>query len=257
VTVTTPSKVRRRRSLRNPSTPQTDSALLTEARALIAARKWRAALDVLEACRETHPQQDQVDELMAVAAAHAGRKKTRDAAFARLSDSGPGATGWEAIAAAHLASGQYAEADHAAREALELRPGAPGAWGSLATSFAGLGWFEEAGDCLGRCDRVGGLNPLARWQLGQSINRWAMGRSHAPLVALLGTILLGNILLGLAFAFTAPVAVREFRVSRLDPRFRSVAEEAWRTDHVTRLCYGTIVLTLISAWVFLLVRYQP
>ena len=267
VTATSSTKVRRRRPLRRRSTqeigssagrlPGADSALLAEARILVGRRRWKRSLDLLEIYRSLHPDDGEADQLMALAAAHAGKRKQRDAALARLTSGTPDANDWEAVAASHLATRRYLDADTSARQALEIAPHSPAAWGALATSYAGLGWFDDAADCLDRCDENGGLSPLARWQLGRSINRWAMGRNHAPLVAMLATMLLGNVFLGLAVAFTTPLAFRELRAKRLEPRFRTNAEETWATQRGLRIAYASVVLTLISVWALLLVLFQP
>lgn len=262
VTATTESKVRRRRQLRRTAPNSGEghgapSALLTKARTLIAERRWRAAVETLAIYRSIRPDDGEADELTAIAAAHAGKRKIRDEALARLTATSPDASAWEAIAVTHLATSRFLDADRSARKAIDAAPRSASAWGSLAASYAGLGWFGESGDCLDRCEGNGGLSPLARWQLGRATNRWAMGRSHAPLVAMLATMVLGNVFLGLAVALTTPLAVRELRVSRLEQRFRDAAEDTWRTQHRLRLGYATGVLASIGVWVGLLIAYQP
>ncbi|MDA3039311.1 MAG: hypothetical protein O3C27_07230, partial [Actinomycetota bacterium] len=239
MTATTQSKVRLRRAAPDTDLPEAGTlesgavdpvlsgdVLLAEARMLMAGRQWKAACSLVEEYRALGAAQaanQEADELLVVAAAYARKKVVRDAALARLSSTVPDASAWESIAAAQLAGNKLLDADRSARQALELSPDSAAAWGALATSYAGLGWFNEAADCLDTCESHGGISPLARWQLGQSINRWAMGRNHAPLVALLATMLIGNVFLGLAVAATTPLAVREPRVRRLDARFKTSA----------------------------------
>ncbi len=281
MTATTQSKVRRRRAALDTDLLETgvlDTAavgrvpgvgerldpagdvLLAEARMLTAGRQWKAALVLVETYRALGPEQaanQEADELLVVTAAYARKKSVRDDAIARLSASAPDARAWEAIAASHLASNKLLDADRSARQALELAPESPAAWGTLATSYAGLGWFEEAADCLDQSETHGGMSPLGRWQLGRSINRWAMGRNHAPLAALLATMLIGNVFLGLAVAVTTPLAVREVRARRLEPRFKTNAEETWVTQRSLRIAYASVVLALISVWLLLLILFQP
>ncbi len=273
MTATTQSKVRRRRAapdadLLETGAPETHAVdelaagdvLLAEARMLMAGRQWKTACALIEEYRSlgtTQAANQEADELLVVAAAWARNKGLRDGALSRLSATAPDARAWEAIAAAQLASNKLLDADRSARQALELAPESAAAWGTLATSYAGLGWFDEAADCLDSCESHGGLSPLANLQLGRSINRWAMGRNHAPLIALLATMLIGNVFLGLAVAVTTPLAVRELRARRLDDRFKASAEEAWVTQRGVRIAYASAVIALISVWVVLLVLFQP
>lgn len=281
MTATTQSKVRRRRAAADTDLLATGAldtdavgqdlgdgeqlnpsgdVLLAEARMLMAGRQWKAALSLIETYRALGAEQaasQEADELLVVTAAYARKKRVRDEALARLSTSAPDARAWEAIAASQLAANKLLDADRSARQALEIAPESPAAWAALATSYAGLGWFDESADCLDQSETHGGMSPLGRWQLGRSVNRWAMGRNHAPLVALLATMLIGNVFLGLAVAVTTPLAVREFRARRLEPRFKTNAEETWVTQRGLRIAYASIVLGLISAWLLLLILFQP
>lgn len=281
MTATTQSKVRRRRAAADTGPLKTGvltkdavgqdlgdgerlnppgNVLLAEARMLMAGRQWKAALALVETYRALGAEQaasQEADELLVVAAAYARKKRIRDDALARLSSSAPDARAWEAIAASQLAVNKLLDADRSARQALELAPESPAAWGALATSYAGLGWFDESADCLDQSETHGGMSPLSRWQLGRSVNRWAMGRNHAPLIALLATMLIGNVFLGLAVAVTTPLAVREVRARRLEPRFKTNAEETWVTQRSLRIAYASVVLALISVWLLLLILFQP
>lgn len=232
-----------------------ESTLLASARTLIEERRWDAALNLLDRMRELDGDTPEILGLVAVAAAHARRRSVRDEALAKLTAGAPDGRGWESIASSHLANAEFAEADRAARQALVADEESPAAWGALASSFAGLGWFDEAEECLASARRHGGLDPFARWQLGRAINGWAIARNHAPLVAVLATVLLGNLWLGLALAFTTPLAVREFRVGLLAPEVREVAEEQWHDERRIRLVYGFLVLSCLSAWVVLMAMF--
>lgn len=234
-------------------------ALLAEATELVFRRKWTASIKVLEAAKRLRPNDLAVDELLAVAAARAGKKRLREEAVQRLSNANADATNWTAIAAARLADRNYTEADGHARKAIEFDSNSIGAWNAMAASYAGLGWFDEATECLERAekadqalhDKPSGLNPLEHWQLGQAINTWAMTSSHLLIVAVVSVLLLG--LLGAAIAITAPLLLREYRVSRLDVELREVADEVWRHDHRPRLIRGFGVLAVAGCWLAVVV----
>lgn len=234
-------------------------ALLAEATELVFRRKWAASVKVLEAAKRLRPDDLAVDELLAVAAARDGKKRLRDEAIRTLSNANEEATNWTAIAAAQLADNKYTEADRSARKAIELDANSIGAWNAMAASYAGLGWFDEAADCLERAEQADrelhqqptGLNPLEHWQLGRAINNWAMTSSHTLVVALVAVFLFR--LLGAAIVITAPLVLREYRVSRLDPALRGIAEDVWRRDHRPRLVRGLAVLAVAGCWLALVV----
>ncbi|MFT7600517.1 MAG: tetratricopeptide (TPR) repeat protein [Acidimicrobiales bacterium] len=220
------------------------AALYEEALELLEARKWKAAVQVLQALRRLRPDDSDVDELLLVAASHGKVTAEREAAIRRLTNGTTVASSWTAIAASHLAANNFAEADRAARQAIELDPESPGGWRALGTSFAGLGWFDEAADCLERVEDD--ATNFEQWQLGRAVNAWAMSMKHAIVFSAI-TVLLFR-LLGAALVVTAPLLLREVRVSRLDEPFRSVADGVWAHEHRLKIMRGTLVLLIVASW---------
>ncbi len=229
--------------------------MLARARELLDQGEWSSALSIIQALGTSLPDESPdlaaVEGLRAVAAAQAGKRKERDEALRCLTRNAPSGAEWVAIAQTHLATNDFSAADRACRQALGSKEPSPAAWSALAASYAGLGWFDECRQCL---DQAGGSDRqrgLARIQLGQALNSWAMARSHAPMVALVATIILGtaNLGLGLAFAATAPLVAREFRTSALDDDLRAIAEEQWQGNRSARLRYASLTLGCILGWV--------
>ena len=78
-----------------------------------------------------------------------------------------------------------------------------------------------------------------------------MTTSRTLLIAVVAVLLFR--LLGAALVITAPLVLREYRVSRLDPRFREIANDVWRRDHKPRIFRGLAVLAVVACWAGLVV----
>jgi hypothetical protein len=145
-----------------------------------------------------------------------------------------------------LARGRWLHADRAARRALEADPDDAAAWGDLAASYAGLGWFAHADTCLAEAALRGDAT-AAEHAAGRATNLWALQRAHVVTIAVVG-LALGLGLLALAIAFSVPFAVRELRLRRLPAAWRVRAEQAWVRQQAVRLQVGAAVLVLVVVW---------
>lgn len=229
-------------------------ALVAEARTLVLDRQWKSSLTVLQSARRLRPTDAELDELVVVAAAHAKDDQELDAATYRLTSNHRGsASTWNALAASCLAGHDFDQADRYARQALAIEPNSITAWNTLAASYAGLGWFEESQECLAKTAQLStgepSLSPLERWQVGRSVNRWALTRTYTVFLIPILALVLG--LLSVAFVLTAPLVVRELRVASLDEELKELADEAWATEHRMRILRGVGVLVVVVAWLLL------
>ena len=153
-----------------------------------------------------------------------------------------------------LARSRYVKADAAARSALELDPHHRGAWSALATSYAGLGWFEAASDCLNSLDRDG-LSESERLRLGRAVNRWAMTSTRWLPLGIISAFLVGA--LSVAVAASIPFLARELRLKRLrscsvgspEQAMAEMATDAWLTEHRLRLAHSLIVTASVGAFI--------
>ncbi len=224
------------------------------------------------ATKNLRPDDIEVDGLVAIATAHRpfgrGVRASLTTLQQRLSDpkltEAERVAGLTALSSALLARHDYQGADSAARQAAQLRPELPSSWWQMAASFAGLGWFDEAQTCLVkaagkhaniRTTSTGELPPLVSTQVGRAINRWAMSRTQAVWIGIIGILFMG--LLGVALAITTPFLTREFRISRLDDDLRAMADEAWRSQHWTRVIAGSCVVAIVAVWITALVVSGP
>lgn len=248
-----------------PTSPAAGATLKAEAVSLIAQRNWRQAERVARSARNLRPDDIEVDGLLAIATAnrpwirHLPWNRTAQAEITHLNERIANgrdlsrrekAAGLTAMSAALLARNDLRGADSAARQATVLAPDEPAPWWQLASSYAGLGWFDEANECLTTgTAKAGGraTPPVVRWQIGQAINRWAMTKTPALWIGVIGWLFMG--LLGLAFAITTPFVAREFRTARLDGDLGLFAEETWRAQHRTRLLGGLAVFLVVATWV--------
>ncbi len=258
-------------------------------------RRWDEAVRVSLAAQALRPSDIDLHAVVAVAAAYSNKKSlcteavraVRSITTDAKADDIDRANGLIAIASVRLAQGRFADADTEARKALAFDSEHKGAWWQLTAGFAGLGWFEQATECLplatGEADVSSPITPsktaasqtvasqtvtsepvesqsptespdrtqpLAEWQVGRAINQWAMSNTATWVVAVVGILLFG--ILGLALAASTPFIAREIRVMRLDEPWRKMAQEAWRTEHKLRIQHALITLILVALWVLTL-----
>ncbi len=258
-------------------------------------RRWDEAVRVSLAAQALRPTDIDLHAVVAVAAAYSNKKTlcteavraVRSITTDAKADDIDRANGLIAIASVRLAQGRFADADTEARKALAFDSEHKGAWWQLTAGFAGLGWFEQAAECLplatGEADvsspitasksassqtaasqtassqpaapeapveTLDRTQPLAEWQVGRAINQWAMSNTATWVVAVVGILLFG--ILGLALAASTPFIAREIRVMRLDEPWRKMAQEAWRTEHKLRIQHALITLILVALWVLTL-----
>ncbi len=153
------------------------------------------------------------------------------------------------MSTALLARGDHRGADTAARQATTLAPDQPAPWWQLAASYAGLGWFEDAQTCLTTGNaKAGGkpTPPMVSMQVGRAINRWAMSKTQALWIGVIGWLFVG--VLGLSFAITTPFVARELRVHALEGELKEMANTAWQTQHKVRIIAALAVAIVVAIW---------
>ncbi len=243
-----PATRRSTRSAAAPKSPAAGQTLLNHALQLIEERQWKPALDVLDSARRLRPNDPSIDELTIIAAAHARRRKRLKAALAKLEAREQlGASAYHAQAVAALMDHRYSQADALARKSIEADPSSPAGWADLAASFAGLGWFDQATDCLTVAAEKGGVAATQQWRLGRAVNHWALAASGALLITAAATVLVG--FLALAVGLSATILVREIRVHRLPEPFKGAAEWQWRSEHLVKITFGIGVLLSVVVFV--------
>ncbi len=241
-----------------PSHTQSDVGVtvLAEATELLEQRRFADAARVLEALERLRPDDPNVLALTAVANAHHGRNRTKvRTSVKRLSEEfGDLAVTWRTVSNVALARFHFDPAQKAARTSVQLGPHGAGNWHSLAAAYAGHGWFDEAGECLSEATRLDQgaetTEPTLdfwQWQVGRAVNHWAITRTYVALLAFLGLLSMG--LLGLALALSVPMLLREIRVRQVPEPFRTLADQAWRTEHKLRVANAVVVLVVLIAWV--------
>lgn len=233
--------------------PRPTSVLLDEADRLADRRRWKDAtrvLSVAAATIEGDEARRPLLERLAVTAADGGRHDvSREAVYELQQMEHRGPATWVAFANVALARGNHLHADRAARSALALAPGEHGAWAAMAAGYAGLGWFDQAGDCLDHLDRTT-LTDRERWRIGRAVNRWALTGTGWLVAGALAVLVVGW--LALAVAAIAPMVTREWRLRQLQ-RTRSgaaleaMAADAWRSAWRLRLVHGLAVWGAVSA----------
>ncbi len=282
--------------------------LKDEAVSHLQNRQWKDAIRVSLAAQTLRPHDLDIHAIVAVSAAYSKKKDLCRRAVRALrtvaGDPDQGdldrANALIAIASVRIAQERFSDADTEARKALAFDSGHRGAWWQLTAGFAGLGWFDEAGECLplaregaptpeasttdsvsnssaesesepateaaskpvvklvprSRSKATGpgtnkepldGMVSFSEWQVGRAVNSWAMSRTPALVVAVVGFMFFG--MLGLALAASTPFIAREIRVMRLDEQWREMAERAWRTEHSLRIKHALITLLMIALWV--------
>lgn len=226
-----------------PASADPGAGLLQEAEGLILGRRWREATKVLEAARSVGCQSPRFDELMAVAASHAGRRDSARLAVAHLR-SRDNQTPASAIALARVAltNRQFSSADAMARQALAADPYSTAGWYHLAASFCALGWFDEAKTCIESSPSEPD-DPNDKWFVGRAINHWAMSKTRTTLVTVIAVVIFGVI--GLAVGLAVPFVTREVRVANLPEGLRSIATDQWKTEHRLRITIALAVLAVV------------
>ena len=243
------------------TTPDVGATVLAEARDLFAQRRFTESARVLESAERLRPDDPEVLSLSAIVNANSGknRQKVRGALQRLSEDFGAKAITWRTVSDVALARFQFDPAQKAARTAVQMAPRSVDAWHSLAASYVGHGWYDEAAECLARVDQIDperryrANDPTAltfgQWQIGRSINYWAITRTYIALASVVAFVYIG--LLGLALALSAPMLLREVRVRRLPEPFRSLADKAWRDEHKLRILNAVAVMGVLILWVLL------
>ncbi len=233
------------------------SALVAEARLLVDQRRWKEACRALAAVGIVRDQYSntpadqaltlEMNQLLAVAATHAGSHKLARQAIADLHDEPElSVATMHALTGVALARHQYEAADLLARKAVEFDSHDATGWRNLAASFAGLGWFDQTEECLDRAEALG-LPEDQSWPVGSATNRWALSNTWAAVLTAVSFYFLG--LLAVAIGLTVPFLVREVRIARLTDRLALVAADHWRTKHRFRMVRAAAVFAVLVAWV--------
>lgn len=156
-----------------------------------------------------------------------------------------GADGLVRRATRCLERGRWAQADAAARQALDVEPDNAGAWSCLAAAFAGTGWLDEADWCWTQAREQ---DPAAdEAVMGRAVNRWALERTPVAVAAVVG-LAIGLGVLAFAVALTVPFLTREVRIRRLPATWRARAEAAWPGQGGLRYPAAVTVLLLVALW---------
>lgn len=238
-------------------------AVLSEARDLVTARRFSEAARVLDSLRRLRPDDPDVLALSALAEAHRARNRRQVRSWlSRLStEFGDRAIAWRTVGEVAMARFQFDPAQPALRTAVQLDPSDVAGWHALAAAYAGHGWFDEAQSCLDearRLDPVGersaGAIGFGQWQIGRAVNYWALTRTYAIALSLIGLLVFG--LLGLALALSSPMLIREVRVRRAPEPFRALADLAWRHEHRLRLLNALAVAAVLLLWLGLFTLAQ-
>ncbi len=254
-------------------------ALKDEAIDHLHLRQWKDAIRVALAAQRLRPTDVDLHAILAVATAYTRKHDLNRSAVRSLqliskdkhrSDLDR-ADSLIALSAVRLAQGRLTEADSEARKALAFDSTHEGAWWHLTATFAGLGWFEQAAECLPLASGRGAAEfgaqettatqdpkdqsikgvqttmPFAEWQVGRAVNNWALSKTPTWIVAILGFFLFG--FLGLALAASTPFIAREVRVMRLDTPWKTMAEQAWRGEYKLRLTHALVALSMVLLWI--------
>ena len=230
------------------------AVILDEATRLVEERDLGRATEVLAvaaATRPVGPERNRALHQLAVVAADCGRHRVSADAVYELQQISPrDADTWVTFANVALARGNHHHADTSARAALAQDDQNRGAWLALAGGYAGLGWFDQASDCLDRVDRAS-LSASERWRLGRSVNRWALGDTRWLLVAAISAMLVG--VLAVAVASSVPFVVRTRRLRHLRgdrsaAAFATLAADAWRSEWRLRLGHAAVVVASVAAF---------
>ncbi len=226
----------------SPAAARPAQTLIDTGRRCLEAREWKKAIIALESARKLQPDDHTIDNLLLEAAANAHRRALTKQVRARL---GVRLTrthdGLIAESASRLSERNFSAADKAARAAIKLDPGNARGWTLLAASYAGLGWFAQAEECLDGAARHGVASPLDLWYLGRATNVWGMDRSRA-LIATLVTSVLAGVFIAFSVGIATPFFTREVRVRKLPERIHHLAQVQWTTDPKPRVIAGAASL---------------
>lgn len=140
-------------------------ALKEEAITHLQHRRWKDAIRVSLAAQTLRANDVDLHAVIAVASANSRKHGMAEHAVEALRfiiadktrSNDERANGLIAIASVRLAQGRYTEADTEARKALAFDSSHEGAWWHLTAGFVGLGWFDQAKDCLPTDDSLGQL----------------------------------------------------------------------------------------------------
>ncbi len=226
------------------------AGLIAEAEVAIDDRRWRDALRILDAVDAIDASSVHTDSLVAIAATHLRRNRRANEAVGRIRASTQTTETHRALAAIAVARHQFLTADNEIRAAIDasIEDGdeiSVDDWAHLAAVYAGLGWFEDADECLDRIDDDE-FTDRHRWMVGRSINHWGLSRTWAVAVAAILFYPLG--LLAVAVGMTVPFVVREFRLTQIDERMASLAGTAWTDERWLRTAHAAGVLTTVVLW---------
>ena len=227
------------------------AGLIAEAEVAIEARRWRDALRVLDSIDSIGANSVHTDGLLAIAATHLHKNRIANEAVGRIRAHPQTAASHRHLAQVAIAKHQYLLADSESRAAIEKVEADPELsanpqdWANLAASYAGLGWFDEAGDCLDKAETLG-ASDSAKWLVGRSTNHWGMSKTLATVAGVFMFLVIG--LLALAVAITVPFLMREFRMTQLDDRFAVLANDAWSDERWLRLAHAGGVLLTVILW---------
>lgn len=227
------------------------AGLIAEAEAAVHDRRWRDALRVLSAVDAIGASSVHTDGLLAIAATHINKNRLAGEAVGRIRAHPQTAASHRHLAQVAIAKHQYLLADNEARAAIDKVNADPEAelvaqdWTNLAACYAGLGWFDEAGDCLDRAQDLG-ADESATWLVGRSTNHWGMSKTWSTVAGIFLFLIVG--LLAVAVAITIPFVMREFRMTQLDERFAAIANDAWSNERWLRLAHAGGVLLTVIVW---------
>ena len=227
------------------------AGLIAEAELAVDERRWRDALRVLGAIDSINASSVHTDGLLAIAATHLNKHRLAGEAVGRIRAHPQTASSHRHLAQVAIAKHQYLLADNETRAAFAKIESDSDAeveaqdWVNLSACYAGLGWFDVAGECLDRAEELG-TTDAANWLVGRSTNHWGMSKTFASVIGVVLFIVVG--LLALAVAITVPFMVREFRVTQLDERFAVLANDAWSHERWLRLAHASGVLLTVVLW---------
>lgn len=233
-----------------PAPEPVGAGLIAEAEQAVDERRWRDAIRLLGAVRSIGASSVHTDGLLAIAAVHLNRRRIAAEAVGRIEAATQTVDTHRSLAAVAIARHEFLTADNELRRAIDLaaedgeEPTA-GDWAHLASVYGGLGWFDEAAECLDQADAIG-ASDNHRWIVGRSINHWGRSRSRALAVAVILFLPLG--LLAIAVGITVPLLARELRLTQIDERLAALANDAWTDERWLRVTHATGVLAAVLLW---------
>lgn len=224
-------------------------------------RQWKQATRVLLAAEATTASDDDrrhTLELLAVAAADGKQHQVSSDAVYALKDTTPRPVStWIAYAQVALARRNFLHADAAARSAVLMDATSGGGWTALATSYAGLGWFDEATSCLDRINRDD-LTAVEEWRLGRAVNQWATTATPMWAIGAASVLLVGT--LSVAIVLLLPLVVRSLRLRRLagihdGSWFEDRANKVWQSRRGARFAHGAAIVAALLGHVYLFLTF--